>query len=195
MVYKFRIKGNKILPCENVDGVSGNLNYYTCCFDFDGTWDGLTKFAVFSKGDETVSLMLDGDSCLIPHELTADPCALSVGVYASNLSEENPLRITSDFSHIILKEGAYREADAPKVPQADLWEVYFERAAKKASDVAVDAANEAADAATDKINALNAEAKAEVEVHIKKVDNTLGDISAALDHIIEIQNTLMGGEI
>ena len=56
MVYKFKIEGNSIRLLDNISGVSGNLNYYICCFEFDSAWSGLNKFAVFSKGWSTLPL-------------------------------------------------------------------------------------------------------------------------------------------
>ncbi len=172
MIYSFDVSGDKIILKEASVGNTGNLNFYLCKFSFDDVWDNLKKFAVFTSGGKTYTLLLEDDSCYLPYELLENSGTVEVGIYGSSLSEENPLRISTDFSHIVIKEGAYREGAAPQVPEAELWEVYFEKVAEKASDTAV----------------------SKVESYLTDVDNTLKNIDSALTHIIDIQNSLIGGE-
>lgn len=54
-------------------------------FSFDEVWDGLTKCAVFTDGMEVKDALLQGNTCVIPHEvLTTCGRVLSVGVYGTN---------------------------------------------------------------------------------------------------------------
>ncbi len=151
--------------------MAGSVNYYRCTFAFSSEWQELSKFAVFMCGDEVYTVMLEGDSCFIPCEMLSTAGTIAVGVYGSSMDEEKPLRISTDFSHIVIKDGAYREGTTPAVPQADLWEVYFKRAAEQTTQVAVDAAIAAADSAKAEIDMLNVAAVAELEKHTVLSDN------------------------
>lgn len=172
MIYSFDVNQDKIILKEASCANTGNLNHYLCRFSFDDTWADIKKFAVFTAGDKTYTLLLENDECYLPYELLENPCTISVGVYGSSLNAENPLRISTDFSHIVIKEGAYRDGDTPQVPEAALWEVYFERVAQKSADIAVKT----------------------VEQYLTDADNTFKNIDSALSRIIEIQNSLLGGE-
>lgn len=176
MIYKFEVAGDTLILQGNSGAVAGSLGYYQCEFSFSSEWEGLSKFAVFMRGDNAYTAEVTQNSCLIPAEVISSAGTVTVGVYGSTLREDNPVRISTDFAHIIIKEGAYREGTAPAVPSADLWEIYFERAAQEAKQVAVDSGIAAADAAKGEFAA------------------TLGNIELALDNIISIQESLIGGE-
>lgn len=176
MIYKFDVSADTIILNGSASAVSGSIGYYCCEFSFSGEWDKLSKFAVFIRDDEVYTAEITDNTCLIPAEVIESAGTVTVGVYGSTLREENPMRISTDFAHIIIKEGAYRDGTAPAVPSAHLWEIYFERAAEEAKQVAIDSGTAAADAAK------------------AGFADTLGDIESALDNIISIQNALIGGE-
>lgn len=163
MTYNFDVCGDRISLKGTSSAVSGSVNYYKCSFDFSPEWNGLLKFAVFMTEDKVYTVMMDGNICTIPAEVMLSPAAVSVGTYGTKEGDE-VFRISTDFSHIVIKEGAYREGTTPSVPEKDDWEIYFARAAEEATKAATDAI------------------KAET-----------GDIDAALDAILELQNTLIGG--
>ena len=164
MIYDFKISGDRISLSGTTGAVAGSVNYYKCRFDFSEEWTGLLKFAVFVKGDEAYTVLLDGDTCTIPEEVLSSPAPTTIGVYGAKEGDE-VFRISTDLSHIVIKEGAYREGTTPPIPEKADWEVYFARAAEEATKAATDAI------------------KAET-----------GDIDAALDAIIELQNILIGGD-
>lgn len=164
MTYNFDVYGDRISLKGTSSAVSGSVNYYKCSFDFSPEWDGLLKFAVFMAEEQVYTVMLDGNVCTIPAEVMLSPASVSVGVYGTKEDDE-VFRISTDFSHIVIKEGAYRDGTTPAIPEKDDWEIYFARAAEEATKAATDAI------------------KAET-----------GDIDGALDAILKIQNTLIGGD-
>lgn len=180
MTYSFKVDGDRISLAEIHGAVSGSVNYYRCAFAFPPQWQGLSKFAVFTDGDSTCTVMTEDDACIIPAELIANAKTLSVGIYGSSLDEDNPLRISTDFVNIDIREGAYREGTAPEVPQAELWEVYFQKASEQATKVAVDAAIAATDAAKAEIDMMNSAAVAELEKHTLLSGNPHGVTPAQL---------------
>ncbi|MCI8423761.1 MAG: hypothetical protein HFF50_09580 [Lawsonibacter sp.] len=64
---------------------SGSANTCRIQFLFDRAWDGLSRTAVFSAGERTISVLLGEDGlCQVPWELLEAPGpALTVGVYGS----------------------------------------------------------------------------------------------------------------
>lgn len=165
MIYNFNITDDRIKLTGISSAISGSVNYYKCVFSFSERWDGLEKFAVFMRGDETYTVSITGNSCLIPAEILDSPSYIAIGVYGSTLNSENLMRISTDFSHIVIKEGAYRDGTTPSVPKPDLWEEYFSRSLEIARE--------------------------ETRDYIYK---ELGDAGKALDEIIALQNLIIGGE-
>lgn len=175
MIYDFTIKGDCLTLDSRLSAVSGGVNCYICRFAFDRIWDNLTRFAVFTKGEDAVTVYLEGDECLIPSELLAGSGTIAVGVYGTRLEEE-PFRISTNLSHIVIKEGAYREANAPEVPEAELWEVFLREASAKITETAE-------------------EERTKLEGYAEKIlGGYFGDIDSALDEIIAEQNSLIGGD-
>lgn len=63
---------------------SGGVNVYEVRFQFSEDWDGLQKTAVFAAGEETYSVLLSEDACIIPWEaLQTGGIWLKAGVYGT----------------------------------------------------------------------------------------------------------------
>ena len=63
---------------------SGGVNVYEVRFQFSEDWDGLQKTAVFAAGEETYSVLLAEDACIIPWEaLQTGGVWLKAGVYGT----------------------------------------------------------------------------------------------------------------
>ena len=174
MIYDFTISGDCLTLDSRMSAVSGGVNCYRCRFTFDKAWDNLTKFAVFEKDGKAVTVYLDGDDCPVPAELLTDPATIGVGVYGTRLEGE-PYRISTNLSHIVIKEGAYREGVAPETPKKEAWEVFFAEASARIKDMA--------DTERETIKGLG-------ESIIREY---FGDMEAILDEIIKEQSLLIGG--
>lgn len=83
----FRLYAKKVdLEVNQREIVTSNsVNVYQCQFQFDNSWDGLEKTAVFQAGEETVSTLLDETGiCIIPWEVLQDARrTLYAGVYGT----------------------------------------------------------------------------------------------------------------
>ena len=180
MTYDFKVNGDKITLNGATSANSGSVNFYECKFDFSKDWENLQCFAVFIKDDKTYTAIINNGFCPVPYEVLESPSVVSIGVYGSSLDSENLVRISTDFSHIVIKEGAYRDGTAPQVPKAELWEEFYKGAREDAKN---------------SISALADTVKSEIVTTTSAViDASLGDIDKALDIIIEIQNSLLGGD-
>lgn len=82
---KLQVIGQMIAFTERETLVSGTVNKYRAEFEFDDSWDGYTKTAVFradSFGHITSrEVLLAGDACQVPHECLIAGALLRVGVY------------------------------------------------------------------------------------------------------------------
>lgn len=82
---KLQVIGQMIAFTERETLVSGTVNKYRAEFEFDDSWDGYTKTAVFradSFGHITSrEVLLAGDACQVPHECLIAGGLLRVGVY------------------------------------------------------------------------------------------------------------------
>lgn len=82
---KLQVIGQMIAFAERETLVSGTVNKYRAEFEFDDSWDGYTKTAVFradSFGHITSrEVLLAGDACQVPHECLIAGALLRVGVY------------------------------------------------------------------------------------------------------------------
>ena len=82
---KLQVVGQMIAFTERETLVSGTVNKYRAEFEFDDSWDGYTKTAVFradSFGRVTSrEVLLAGDACQVPHECLIAGALLRVGVY------------------------------------------------------------------------------------------------------------------
>ena len=165
MTYSFKVSGDRLTLDGIAAAVSGSINYYKCSFSFSDEWKDLNKFAVFVCDENTVTADINNGECFIPQEVLSEESCVAVGVYGSSFSEDNPLRISTDFSHIVIKAGAYREGTAPAIPNPDLWEIYFERVCQTAREDTVDF-----------------------------IKSQIAGIEEALDEIIVIQKSLIGGD-
>ena len=83
----FRLYAKKVVLEVNQREIvtSNSVNVYQCQFQFDNSWDGLEKTAVFQAGKETVSTLLDETGiCVIPWEVLQDAKrTLYAGVYGT----------------------------------------------------------------------------------------------------------------
>jgi len=76
MTNLFKVEGQTLTPLAIYEAVSDTVNYLTFAFSFDSEWDGLTKSAVFTKGDDEYEVVLTSDA------ITADDHVnLSAGVW------------------------------------------------------------------------------------------------------------------
>ena len=115
--------------------ISGNVNYYKCEFTFSDEWQGLSKYAVFSKKDKAYTVEIKDGCCFIPKEVLQESGNIAIGVFGTNGSETDYLRISTNPVTALVSTGAYKEGDTPETPTPDLWEEYLNQVAKAADNV------------------------------------------------------------
>lgn len=133
MIFYFKALGDELKLTEVKNKTyTGNVNSYICEFDLSDDWDGLSAFAVFSCGDDVYTVLLSEDGqCTIPSEILADVGVYSVGLFATNASENKLKRISTGFLQLSVDKGAYAKENAPSVPTPDAWEVLMSKMTPK----------------------------------------------------------------
>lgn len=117
----FRLNTNKnrleVLEKELV--TSGSVNVYPVSFQFSEDWEGLSRIAVFSAGNVTISLPLDEtNQCQIPWEVMECPkLSLMAGVYG--MREESVVLPTIWAELGVIRPGVTTGAEpSPPTPDA-----------------------------------------------------------------------------
>ena len=171
MDFKFTANGD-MLEYTRTQGHTGNINVYECIFDFNGEWDGLSKFLAVKTANECITpIEITNNRCMIPQEALESPGIIYIGVYGTTGTASDYKRISTNWVGLRIDEGAYCEGTAPAEPTPDTWETYLAKVqaladrAELAETGAITAETEAAkaeqtakDAAA---NAQDAEAGAE----------------------------------
>ena len=87
---------------------SGDVNEDKIEFEFCPMWEGFTKTAVFYRNEAEVYhvLLEEDDTCLIPHEVLANPGAMYFGVFGNRDDRTK----TSEVIQYTIRQGAITEA-------------------------------------------------------------------------------------
>lgn len=109
-----------VTPLTNRLIISDSVGFVYADFIFDEEWQGLTKTATFSAGDEAYDVLLNGDRCEIPHELLTDGAEIRIAVkgYA-----EDVIVVTKAMNSAIKVWAAgIHEGTQPGAYTPELWE-------------------------------------------------------------------------
>lgn len=89
---KYVVDGVHVTCSEDESIVSGSVNVYTTEFTFDDSWDEYIKIAVFKRGGEKRSQVLEDGKCTIPWEVLESDLIgdLRVGVRGVTESKNRP---------------------------------------------------------------------------------------------------------
>ena len=134
MDINFTIASDK-LTSDIAKPISGNVNYYKCKFTFSDEWAELAKFAVFSRKDMTYTIEIKDGSCLMPKEVLEESGNIAIGVFGTNASETEYIRISTNPVTALVSTGAYKEGDTPETPTPDVWEEYLKQIKNAAANI------------------------------------------------------------
>lgn len=97
------------------------INYDRAEFVFDESWAGLTKTAVFWRGETVYHVLLDGENaCMIPWELMTEDGFIQIGV--TGIGADGTVVATRTPVAQSIAKGAYREGRIPSEPTPSLYE-------------------------------------------------------------------------
>ena len=150
---KFRVI-NQHLAGGRYRPVSGSIDYIEAVFDFTPDWNGLDKWAHFSKGETVYDVNLAGDKITKDMHLNLDAGIWEVKLHGdANENGEVVMRITTDSAYITVEDfGALHEGGVLPEVSADSASIIAAKA-QEALDIAnsVKAAAEAGEFDGDKL--------------------------------------------
>ena len=172
----------QLLTIQNQEIIaSGDMNYDTCAFTFDGEWNGFVKTAVFYQDKENVqyTVLSSDDTCVIPAAAMAKEGNLYIGVFGISGSKV----MTSTVERIYIRQGAIAGDTVSTEPSDDVFLAIiaqYQMIAEKmaAYDVKMDEFIEI-------MNALNAFEAASVEIRLKKAEDKLATMEESLGETVK----------
>lgn len=103
---------------------SGGQNEDVVEFEFCSLWDGYGKTAVFYRTeDEVYRVYVEGDRCIIPHEVLRDEGVMYFGVFGV----KGDTTRTSEVIRYRLVKGALTSGSAPSDPTPDIYAALLAR--------------------------------------------------------------------
>ena len=78
---EFRVQDQVLIHKRGPAIFSGDENLDKVHFEFDSSWDGYTKTAVFEAGDVYHKLLDDAGECFVPNEVLKDAGSFRIGVF------------------------------------------------------------------------------------------------------------------
>lgn len=161
----FEVHKNSLSISKTISTItSGTVNYIELHFTFDSDWMSLSKTALFFNTDraEQQQVLLTGDTCMIPHELTQQPGDVAFGL----VGIAGDTRATTNIYTIKIKQGAYIEGETPPSPSVDIYQQIVNKmqaVLDGTSTAAATATEKAQEAETSRTAAETAAAQAEAD--------------------------------
>ena len=191
-----RVAGPEALVTEEILLTAGRVGL-PVVFTFDEAWDDLRKSVVFRAGGKTVCCQDVEEETVVPWEIMEKTgCSLQIGFYGIN--DDGTVAIPTVWAQAgVIQPAVDPEADPAMAPDMPMWQKN-EAIALEAMAVA-DSVRQDADAGLFKgetpakgIDYWTAEDRTQILEELG--ESAIGDISQALDAILAVQNSLIGGE-
>lgn len=145
---------NQHISTDDICVVADSRNYLLALFEFDSTWEGVIKTAVFSNGENVYNMLLDDDMCRIPAEVVCGD-GFFVSVFGGDLITADKVKVSVTPSGMV--EGIAPPEPTPSVYDQMLTLVATEAAAAEGS---ADAAERSAVSAAQSAKAASADKQA-----------------------------------
>ncbi|WP_251205378.1 hypothetical protein [Acetatifactor aquisgranensis] len=110
----------QLLTIRNQEVISsGDIDYDTCSFAFDESWDGFTKTGVFYQDKKNVQYAVLGadGSCRIPAQAMAGEGNMYIGVFGVSGSKV----VTSTVERVYIRQGAISVGTVSTEPSDDVF--------------------------------------------------------------------------
>lgn len=116
---RIKLEGQLLMVQNQEIIASGNVNYDTCAFTFDGAWEGFVRTAVFyQKKTEVHYAILGGDNiCTIPSAAMAGEGNMYIGVFGIS----GPKVLTSTVERVYIRQGAISGDTVSAEPADDIF--------------------------------------------------------------------------
>lgn len=198
--------GRDIQRCDYTVLTARSVETVTAHFGFDAEWDGYTKTAVFAGGGTVKRVLLDGSNrCIVPWEVLTQPGMLQIGVVGTDGDKILP----SVKALVCVNEGIYTDGTIPSEPTP----TEYAQLISLSEDTKAIAQSVRDDADAGKFDGdkgdkgdpgdsytLTDADKAEIAAEATEntytkaeIDAMIGDVDTALDAILALQQSYIGG--
>lgn len=114
----------------------GEYNINTCFFEFSEEYNGLSKKAVFTNGENTYSQIINNNECIIPYEVLENEGAIIIGVYGYETSGETLIKRYSPTPvQFYVDKGSYTIAEESEQPSPSVIEQLEEQIETNANNI------------------------------------------------------------
>ena len=113
---KLNVNCNKITTINLEPLVEGSINSTLIQFIFSAEWSCLARIAVFTNGENNVSVSLSSDMCAIPHDVLAAPGELYVSLRGIGNSGNYVICTENEYLGPVQKSNA----NAPSISAEDV---------------------------------------------------------------------------
>ncbi len=113
MNLNFKIKEQKLIRIDTKTVAENSANFLYAVFDFDESWDGFSKKAVFQCGGRAYGQLLTDNTCTVPYEVIS---AGSFYVSLVGVDGNENVRITSSRVKIDVAQGPVLDAENTSEP-------------------------------------------------------------------------------
>lgn len=104
---------------------TGNINSLEVRFEYASGWDNLIKTAVFVNGDNSISILLNADTCTIPWEVLRSEGELYISLRGTDLSGKYVICTENAFIGTVTKSLATAVAAEHHEATPDAFAVLF----------------------------------------------------------------------
>lgn len=187
---KVKVEG-QLLTVQNQEVIaSGDVDYDTCAFGFDGAWEGFAKTAVFYQDKTRVQYAVLGSdgTCLIPAAAMAGEGNMYLGVFGIS----GPKVITSTVDRVYIRQGAVSGDTVSAEPGDDIFLSIIVRYQQVMEQM--QAYDMKVEEFTGILNRLNAFDVADVMGRLEAAEGKLGGMEAAVKDAVKGEiSTVSGG--
>lgn len=186
---RIKLEG-QLLTIQNQEIIaSGNVNYDTCAFGFDRTWEGFVKTAVFYQDKTKVQYaVLNSDgTCTIPAAAMIKEGNMYIGVFGTN----GPKIITSTVERVYIRQGAISGNTVSAEPGDDIFLsiiVQYQQIMEQ-----MQAYDLKMEEFIGIMNGLNAYDVADVMERLTTAEQKLAGMGAVIDEAVEEEITAVSG--
>lgn len=133
-IIRATVNGQRLIVTEAPKLASGGKGTNRAAFEFDESWDGFTRTAVFyRKATNKYKMPLGTDDiCDVPPEVTDKKGRMFFGVFGV---DGDGFVITSEVVPYAIEEGATEDGAEPSDPSTDFWEEVLAEIAKSETAV------------------------------------------------------------
>ena len=126
MLFKFTVRGDRIIPERTYDFIEGNKGSYEAWFTFSEEWKDRAKVCVVEQGEKVYTIVITDGGCFLPE---MERGTARIGVIGTLAPEDGEATtISTNMQTIGVLDGAAgKEVNSQLNTAAEVWEQYLSK--------------------------------------------------------------------